>query len=390
MEEFLPALLVVGITVGLAAGSYLLARYLLNRFLIAVTRQKRPTWIPPIERSRLVMWLALLAPLLILDVGLLAVLPDGQFVENIVDTLLTVLFVLNLALLFNATIDVAISLYEQQEMAKRVPLRGLAQLVKVTTFIVLGLIGIGVFFQVPTATLIASLAAVTAAAGFVFKDPILGFIAGIQLAGNNMVAIGDWVQMPKYNADGAVREITMTTVKVQNWDNTVTMIPSYSMVSDSFVNWRNVFESGGRRIKRAIQIDVHTVAEPTPAMLEAIATMDTAAGNAGEDGKRSRSKAKTLAPQGSNLGLFCAYLTEYLRRHPDILQEQTLLIQQLEHGEDGLPIEVIAYCRKTDFPSFTVVQNEIFEHAYLMLPHFGLRAYQRQRSGNYVAPTEEI
>lgn len=384
MDSLIPDLLAVAVTLGLAAGSYWLTRFLLNRFLIGFVQRRRPDWVPPIERSRLVMWLALVAPLIILDLGALIILPDDQLAENIFDTLLTVALVVDLALLLNALIDIGISLYERQELAKRVPLRGLAQLAKVSIFIVLGIMGLGVFFQIPTATLVASLAAVTAAAGFVFKDPILGFIAGIQLAGNNMVAIGDWVQMPQHGADGAVREITMTTVKVQNWDNTVTMLPSYSMVSDSFTNWRNVFETGGRRIKRAIPIDVHTVTAATPAQVEALAEVGFAAE------KRGKGGVAPDAPQQTNLGLFCAYMTAYLRRHPDIRQDQTLLLQQLEHSEDGLPVEVIAYCKKTDFPAFIAVQNEIFEHAFMMLPRFGLRAYQRQRSGNYIAPADDV
>lgn len=363
------------ITSGLAVLSYLLTRFLLNRFLLGFLRRTRPAWGQLVGRTPLIDLLALLAPLLVVATGAQSLVTE-YWLTNIIRVIANILIIIDIALILNAMINIGLARYESTVISKRVPLRGLAQMLKVVLFVLAGIIVTSVFLQIPAAITFGALAALLAAAGFILKDPILGFIAGIQLAGNEMVAIGDWIQMPKYNADGAVREITMTTVKVQNWDNSTTMIPTYTMVSDSFTNWRSMTASGGRRIKRAFLIDLHTVAPCTPEQLTQLA----ASGLYAADSAPLANHAGAL----TNLTLLRAYLLGYLQTHPAINQQMTLIVRQLEPSDSGQPLEVYAFTQDTAWVTYEGVQSAIFEHIYGVLPSFGLKIYQRQRAGNYM------
>ncbi len=234
------------------------------------------------------------------------------------------------------------------------------------------------------AILISGLGAMAAVLMLVFKDPILGLVAGIQLSANDMLKLGDWLEMPKYGADGAVIDIGLTTVKVRNWDNTITTIPTWSLVSDSFKNWSGMSASGGRRIKRSISIDVTS-----------IRFLD-------EDEMQRLNKAHLLKPyltsrhqeinewnrqQGStesilnlrrmtNIGTFRAYLNEYLRNHPRIRKDMTLMVRQLAPGDNGLPLEIYAFTNTVVWLEYESIQADIFDHIFAIVEEFGLRLHQ--------------
>jgi miniconductance mechanosensitive channel len=225
----------------------------------------------------------------------------------------------------------------------------------------------------------------TAVLSLVFKDTIMGFVAGIQLSANDMLAEGDWLEMPKFGADGDVIDISLTTVKVRNWDKTITTIPAYALISDSFKNWRGMSESGGRRIKRAIHIDATSVKFLSPdditrlrraALLsdyieKKIAEIEADNQQAGVD-LSSPVNGRRL----TNLGTFRAYLRMYLQQHKSIHPDMTQIVRQLSPEAHGIPLEIYAFTNDTRWANYESIQSDIFDHIFAIIPEFGLRIYQ--------------
>jgi miniconductance mechanosensitive channel len=220
---------------------------------------------------------------------------------------------------------------------------------------------------------------------FVFKDPILGFVGGIQLSANNMVRIGDWISMPKYGADGTVIEITITSVKVQNWDKTITTVPTYNLVKENFTNWRGMEESAGRRIKRSINIDMNSVRFCTPEMLEnfkkiAFVSKYVDKKNTELDAfNRENNVDNSILVNGrrqTNLGIFRAYLKHYLHNKPEINDDMTFLVRQLQPTENGIPMEVYVFSRIQAWAEYEDIMADIFDHILAVIPHFDLRVFQ--------------
>jgi miniconductance mechanosensitive channel len=219
----------------------------------------------------------------------------------------------------------------------------------------------------------------------VFKDPILGFAGGIQLISNRMLRDGDWIEMPRYGADGDVQEINLTTVKVRNWDNTITTIPTYALINDSFKNWRGMQESQGRRIKRAIYIDMNSICFCTPEMLTRFAGIDPIGDYIA---RKNREVAETNARLGkraldpantrrlTNIGTFRAYTLAYLRQHPLIHTGMTLMVRQLAPTPHGLPLEIYAFSRDKEWGGMERLQADIFDHLLAIAPTFELKIYQ--------------
>jgi miniconductance mechanosensitive channel len=371
----------LGIAVLLTAGAYLLTRYLLARIVLPLLHRHWPTWAIPVERSRLPMLTSLLMGALVLYVAS-GLLTEGypQFTEllRLLDAAVGIGL---LALMLSSAASVALEVYEQKPLAKEVPLRGFVQLMQVLIFLIGGLMIVMTFFGVPPIYSFTALAALFTALGFVFQDPIMGFVAGIQLAANKMVAIGDWIEVPQYGANGAVQEILMSTVKVQNWDNTITTVPARALISDSFKSWRAMYASGGRRLQRGLLLDVHSVQAVTPALLAGsplAAQVQAQVASGGLAAGAVLVADASTAP--TNLGLYRVYLTGYLNRHPRVHQQMTRLVRQLQPAEDGLPLEITVYLLDTDWIPFETASSSIFEHMLATLPDFGLRPYQRAMS----------
>jgi miniconductance mechanosensitive channel len=232
---------------------------------------------------------------------------------------------------------------------------------------------------------LSGLGAMTAVVLLIFKDAILGLVAGIQLSANDMVRPGDWIEMSKYGADGDVMEVTLTTVKVRNWDKTITTIPTYALISDSFRNWRGMTMSGGRRIKRSVWIDVNSIRFCSPEMIEKferIALLKEYVRSKREElEKYNREQGVDDASpvngrRMTNVGTFRAYLVQYLRHHPQVHQQLTLLVRQLQPTEKGLPIEVYVFSSDQRWVEYEAIQADIFDHILAVLPEFGLRPFQ--------------
>jgi len=268
---------------------------------------------------------------------------------------------------------------------KRLPLRGIFQSIKLIGATVAIIFAIALLIGKSPVILFSGLGAMTAILLLVFKDPLLGLVAGIQLSANRMLSVGDWLEMPKYGADGDVIDINLTTVKVQNWDKTITTIPTYALISDSFKNWRGMSESGGRRIKRAIYIDmtsVHFLADDDINRLRKAQLLsqyienklaEIAAYNAEHNvDPSSAANGRRL----TNLGTLRAYLEAYLKTNPKIHQAMTCMVRQLHPGADGIPLEIYAFTNTTAWVAYENIQADIFDHIFAVLPEFGLRIYQ--------------
>jgi miniconductance mechanosensitive channel len=295
-------------------------------------------------------------------------------------------------LVVNAFLNSVVDIYRTFEFARRVPIRGFMQLVKIIIIIAGGIMILGMLVGRDPTKILAGFGAMTAVLMLIFKDAILGFVAGIQLSANNMVHMGDWIEMPKYGADGDVIDVSLTTVKVQNWDKTISTIPAYALISDSFKNWRGMSESGGRRIKRALNIDMNTVRFCDEAMLEKFRRIEHIAEYI--DAKQSEIDEynsvanidNTELVNGrrmTNIGTFRAYVIAYLKNHPKINQNMTFLVRQLKPTECGLPMEIYVFSSDKVWANYEAIQADIFDHILAVIPEFGLRVFQNPTGSDF-------
>ena len=273
------------------------------------------------------------------------------------------LIVVTIALL-NTFLSALYDISNKHETLRDRPLKGIYQMLKLVTVSVGIVLIIGILIDRNATSILAGLGASAAVVMLIFKDSILGLVAGVQLSANDMLRPGDWITMSKYGADGYVIEVTLTTVKVQNFDKTITTIPPYALVSDSFQNWRGMWDSGGRRIKRSLLIDASSVHNCTAAELAAL---------------REKGLAGTTpdAEPVVNLYALREYAARYLKGHPGIHPDLMQMVRMLQPTPEGIPVEVYCFTRETDWVAYEAVQGAVFDHLFAVLPDFGLRAYQR-------------
>jgi miniconductance mechanosensitive channel len=282
-------------------------------------------------------------------------------------------------------LDTTLEMLRYSLIARILPLRGICQGMKLAASILAGLLIISILIGQSPVILLSGLGAMTAVLMLIFKDPILGLVAGIQLSANRMLSVGDWLEMPKYGADGDVIDIGLTTVKVRNWDNTITTIPTYALISDSFKNWRGMSESGGRRIKRSLNLDATSVAFLSEQDLKRLHRGRLLAPYLDEKIKEIKQYNSTRNADLSslvngrrltNLGTLRAYLVAYLRDHPNINQDMTLMVRHLQPGPDGVPLEIYAFTNTVKWLEYEAIQSDIFDHILAILPEFGIRVHQ--------------
>lgn len=310
---------------------------------------------------------------------------ESPELTKVLQRIASIYVMLVLAFVVSSLLDSIDDIYRMKPVSNVRPIKGLLQVVKIVVFIVIAIIIIATLLDQSPLILLSSIGALTAVFSFVFKDSILGFIAGIQLTSNDMLRIGDWIEMPKYGADGDVIDITLNTVKVQNWDKTYVTIPAYALISDSFKNWRGMFQFGGRRIKRSIFIDVNSICFCTEEMIDNFKKVhflkDYVINKEKEleeyNGKNNiDTEQKINGRRMTNIGTFRAYMLNYLANHPGIDQDKTIMVRQLAPGEHGVPMEIYAFTRDTIWATYETVQSDIFDHIYAVAGEFGLRIFQ--------------
>lgn len=280
-------------------------------------------------------------------------------------------------------------IYDTYEISKSKPIKGFIQVMKIIIYIICILLVIAILTNKQLSNILIGLGTLSAVLMLVFKDPILGFVGGLQLTVNDMLRIGDWIVMDKSKADGEVLEIGLTTVKVQNWDKTITTIPTYTLISDSFTNWRGMEISGGRRIARSFVIDVDTIKFCTPEMLERYKKFQLVAKYIDDKENEIRLYNKQNKIDDSNLvngrrqtniGIFRAYLSEYLNNSPYINQDMTHMVRQLAPTEYGIPIQIYAFSSNKEWVSYENIQSDIFDHVFAVVGMFDLKIYQKPSS----------
>ena len=277
-----------------------------------------------------------------------------------------VYIILSLLLAINGVLLMILDVYSEKAKAKNHPMKGFIQVLQVLLFFVGGIIMIAILVNKSPASLFAGLGASAAVLMLVFKDSILGFVAGIQLSANDMVRLGDWVTIPSSNANGIVQEITLNTVKIQNFDNTISTIPPYSLVNNSFQNWRGMVESGGRRVMKNITLDLTTLKFCTPEMLDTFRKeIPLLADYQPEEG---------VIPTNSQV--YRVYIERYLCSLPVVNQDLDVIISQKEATEYGVPIQVYFFSRNKIWKEYERIQSDIFDHLFAMVPKFDLKVYQ--------------
>jgi len=297
-----------------------------------------------------------------------------------------IFILLVLTMTFSAFLNSLIDIYRNTSISRQRPIKSYVQVVKIITYVAMGITIFSALLDKSPAVLLGGIGAMTAVIMLVFKDSILGFVAGIQLSANEMLAMGDWIAMPNYGADGTVTDITLTTVKVQNWDKTITTIPAYSLISDSFKNWRGMEESGGRRIKRALNIDLSSIRFIDREELDRYKRFQLLSDYIVEkEGELSTWNSENGIDESvpvngrrlTNIGSFRAYVVAYLKSHPLIHDQMTFLVRQLTPTPQGLPLEIYVFSRDQEWANYEAIQADIFDHILAVVPEFGLRVYQQ-------------
>lgn len=294
-----------------------------------------------------------------------------------------VLIVISMA--FKSLLDSLDTIYRHNPASKERPIKGLLQIIEIAIYIIIGIAIISILIDKNPIYLLSGLGAVTAVVSFIFKDIIIGFISGIQLAWNDMLRIGDWVEMPKYGADGDVVDITLYSVKIQNWDKTISTIPTSAFITDSFKNWRGMQDYGGRRVSRSFLIDMSTIKVCSDEMIEKFKKIELISKYVEEreqeiDKYNKDNNINTnLSINGrqlTNLGVFRVYLTNYLKNRVQTLEGSITMVRQLAPSENGIPLNLYLFIADTRWVNYESMQADIFDHILAVVDFFELRIFQ--------------
>ncbi|MFQ3229925.1 mechanosensitive ion channel family protein [Reinekea sp.] len=312
-------------------------------------------------------------------------LEEETFLYRLIKIISDQWVLLFLLLTLFSILDVFQGIFNRRSSSAQFPIKGILQTIKLIATLLMGLLAIALLIGKSPLLLLSGLGALSAVMMLVFKDPILGLVAGIQLSANNMLSVGDWLEMPKYGADGDVIDIALTTVKVRNWDKTITTIPAYALISDSFKNWRGMTESGGRRISRSILIETSSIKFLDEKLLGELTKAELIDAYLQEKIEviERENKSKNLdmsvlinGRRLTNIGTFRQYLLTYLRARPDIHKDMTLMVRQLEPTSAGLPIQIYAFTNTTSWSEYENIQADIFDHVFASMPAFDLRVHE--------------
>jgi miniconductance mechanosensitive channel len=382
---------VVSVLVLSIAANFVAKRYILSALAYVISRSKSK-WDDAFLRQRALNRLAHLAPALVIyvltPIALAGLDSTVLFIRGATQIYMIVILMLVLDALLNTVEDI----YQNFEASKEIPIKGFIQVLKIALYFLAAIFVISILLNKTPVYLLSGIGALAAVMMLVFRDSILGFVAGIQLAANRMVSVGDWIEMPKYGADGDVLEVALTTVKVQNWDKTITTIPTYALISESFKNWRGMAESGGRRIKRAVNIDMSSIRFCDEEMLERYEKIQYISEYIEQ--KKNELQAFNQASnvdnaslvngrRMTNIGTFRAYVRAYLQNHPAINKDMTFLIRQLRPTEHGLPIEIYVFSNDKVWANYEAIQADIFDHILAVVTEFDLRVYQNPTGADF-------
>ena len=364
-----------------------ICRKILLKVVSRLVKQTKATWDDIVFNHKVMVNVSRMVAPILIYIAIPIAFPEHAD-SDLLDFLrrLCLIYIIAVFLRFISALFTAVyQVYSEREQYRDKPLKGLLQTAQVILFFIGAIIIISILINQSPMVLLTGLGASAAILMLVFKDSIMGFVSGIQLSANNMLKVGDWITMPKYGADGTVIEVTLNTVKVRNFDNTITTIPPYLLISDSFQNWQGMQESGGRRVKRSINIDMTSVRFCTPEMLEKYRKIQLLANYVDETEKvveeynKEHDIDNSVLVNGrrqTNLGVFRAYLTNYLRSLPTVNQDMTCMVRQLQPTETGIPLELYFFSANKVWVAYEGIQADVFDHVLAIIPEFGLRVFQ--------------
>lgn len=373
----------------LIAALAILANWICKRIIMRVIDRivtRTPwQWDNALRDNRVFARLSHLAPAAVINLLSTGLFINYPLVVAAIGSAVMIYVVVVVMLVASAIINAIQGYLESHEKGKSIPIKGFAQAIKLILFIVGAILVLSVVFGKSPVYFLSGLGALTAVLLLVFRDALLGLVAGIMISTNQMVRIGDWIEMPASSADGDVIDVSLTTVKVRNWDRTITTVPSYDLISKSFKNWRGMFDNKARRIKRSLLIDMNSVAFVDKPMLDKMLRIQRL-----HDYLREKVKEIEEANHEQNLdmdvlcngrrltniGTFRAYCVAYLRSHPGIAQNETLLVRQLSPTEHGIPLEIYTFTNDTRWAKYEDIQSDIFDHLLSIIHEFGLRVFQ--------------
>lgn len=368
-----------------AAVAYLVARFWIVAFIRRLVRRTDTSWDDALVNAEVFLRLAHFAPALVVWHGITFIPNVSPEVDLIFKRASIAVMILVASLSVGAVLSALNEIYASNPENRHRPIKGYLQVVKLILYALAGVSIVSVLLDKSPWIFVSGVGAMSAVLLLIFKDTLLSLVASVQLTNNDMVHVGDWISMPKYGADGDVIDVALHTVKVQNWDKTITTVPTHALISDSFTNWRGMSLSGGRRIKRSIFIDVSTVRFLEDDEVErfgawtllrdyvAEKSKELAEYNASED---RNPKINADVRRMTNVGTFRAYIQAYLKAHPGIHDEMTLLVRQLQPASNGLPIEIYCFTNDTDWGVYEGVQADIFDHILAIVHDFDLRVFQ--------------
>ena len=357
------AIIILGILL-VAFAVTVVFRRLIAPALQKISARTKATWDDYLFSDRVMHCTARLIPPIIWYALLRAAFYDMPVLLDVLHKGCIIYLIVVFLQLVAAFLDTLYDISSRHETLRNRPLKGVYQMIKLLAVCVGVILIVSILIGRDATTILAGLGASAAIIMLIFRDSILGLVAGVQLSANDMLRPGDWITMTKYGADGYVTEVTLTTVKVQNFDKTITTIPPYALVSDSFQNWRGMWESGGRRIKRSLLIDASTVRALTGEELAALS-------------KKQMVEAGDAAEPVVNLYALREYAARYIKHHPEIHPDLMQMVRALQPTPEGIPIEVYCFTRDTNWVAYEAVQGAVFDHLLAVLPEFGLRCYQR-------------
>jgi len=372
-----------------------LADFIVKRIIISsiarLAKRSKNDWDDVFVEQKVFNRLAHLAPAIIVFYALQYIFEAEKLVEFL-GNLTQVYMVVVVLLVIDAFLNALHEIYQKLPISQGRNIKGFVQVVKIVFYFIAILLIISILADEELTALIAGLGAMAAVLMLVFKDTILGFVASIQLSANQMVNVGDWISMPKYNADGDVIDISLNTVKVQNWDKTIATIPTYALVSESFNNWKGMEQSGGRRIKRSINIDMNSVTFLNATQIEKLRKFHLLRDYINQKEKEIAEYNKSLGLEEgtvtngrkmTNLGTFRKYLEEYLQHHPKIHKDMTFLVRHLQPTDKGLPVEIYVFSTDQAWANYEAIQADIVDHTLAILPEFDLHVFQNPTGSDF-------
>ena len=359
---FTAAVLVIILIISLAATKFF--RMAVIPALRAIVSQTRTEWDDRLLNDKVLHALGRLIPPVVWYALLPMAFADAPLLLVVLHKVCLIYLTVVAMLFIHTMLGTLHNMSAEHETLRNRPLKGVYQMIDLVAVCVGGIVIISILIDKDATAILTGLGASAAILMLIFKDTILGLVAGVQLSANDMLRPGDWITMSKYGADGYVTEVTLTTVKVQNFDKTVTTIPPYALVSDSFQNWRGMRESGGRRIKRSLPVDVNTITVMPRGRIEALIGEGLAT-------------PEHLQRETSNLRLMIDYAVGHIQRRDDINHDLMQMVRLLQPTAEGLPVEIYCFTACTAWIEYEKIQNDLFDHLISVMPRFGLRLYQR-------------